>query len=528
MMDVRAMDLTQKRQKLYLVLLFAAGLLYAVLVPAHWSQAYIDLGDGNYLYISWRTSQGLVLYRDIMAPQPPLHLVTGNILVRFAQLTGLPELYMFRGFSYLLHLVNFLIIYLLGLRLFRRVDAAVLSAIIYLFIPIGFWWSLGYQSEPTEILFLLLTIYFFLGEKPWSLVLAAIVSTHAVFTNMTAAPYVAFIALYAVVRRRSVWYYYVVPLIALTALAAAVAELLTGAYLDNVIFNQVGTFPHKEIGGETAIQYALRKIPAEARDVFVREGVLIVLGVLGLWAYLRHGEHRHKECIAWFAFFSWCSIIFVAKGGTMDYIFTLGEPYVALFAGFFIAWFFDRVKRVSPYSTATQKKYRHDSTPVVRFIVMVLFIVLLVWMPAEFISATLKQHTFEMPARDVKKVTYYIEKYTEPGDTILSPPYFAFLTHRKLIEEYSELYIWYIKYLNERVLEKTPGEGVRKVESITAAIEDHRLPLIILNTRVTGRIPEIKKAIDEYYKPAIEKPFQTLNTTLELYIPKKLSQNPTP
>jgi len=133
----------QKQKKPYILLLIAAALLYAIIVPLHWSKAYIDLGDGNYLYISWRLSQGLVLYRDIMAPQPPIHLSVGCFLVNISNTLGLNTLYTFRGYSYLLHLVTFLVLYLLGRRLFRRTDAAALAAVIYLFIPEGFWWSLG-------------------------------------------------------------------------------------------------------------------------------------------------------------------------------------------------------------------------------------------------------------------------------------------------------------------------------------------------------------------------------------------------
>lgn len=513
----------RENQKPYLYLFLLCAVAYAIIVPLHWSRGYIDLGDGNYLYISWRMTQGLTLYRDIMAPQPPVHLFLGATLVRFAQATGLSDLYTIRAYSYLLHLFTAFILYLLGLRIFQRKDTASIAACIYLFIPEGFWWSLGYQSEPTEILFLLCAVYFFFDDKPLSFVVSALFSTLAVFTNMTAAPYVAFIAFYSIARRARLWKYYIVPLIVLGALGALVAESLTGAYLSNVIFNQVGTFPRKEIGGETSLEYALRKIPAEAKDVFVWEGGLIILAALGLLAYLRASTHRFKEFIGWFAFFSWCSIIYVSKGGTMDYIFTLGEPYVALFASFFLCWFAGTLRH-KHQPNESEQRLRLDTTPILRIVVIFAGAIITVGIGITFIVATLQQKTYEMPVSDVRKVEYYINKYTEPGDTILSPPYFAFLTKRPLIEEYSEVYIWMIKYWNERILDQKPGEGVLKVERIADAMKNHRLPLVILDMRVTGTIPEIRKAVGDYYTPILEKPMQTLNTQYQFFVPRKSEQ----
>jgi hypothetical protein len=64
--------------------------LYAALVVTHWGEDYIDFGDGNYLYISSRIADGMVLYRDIMAPQPPCHLYLGALLIKIGRLIGHP------------------------------------------------------------------------------------------------------------------------------------------------------------------------------------------------------------------------------------------------------------------------------------------------------------------------------------------------------------------------------------------------------------------------------------------------------
>ncbi|MBN1477556.1 hypothetical protein JXA47_12445, partial [Candidatus Sumerlaeota bacterium] len=68
---------------LVLMGLVALGVGIATLSPA-----YIDFGDGNYLYIAWRMSQGAQLYSDILSPQPPLHLHIGAALVWLGERIG--------------------------------------------------------------------------------------------------------------------------------------------------------------------------------------------------------------------------------------------------------------------------------------------------------------------------------------------------------------------------------------------------------------------------------------------------------
>ena len=46
-----------------------------VLIVPLWDLTYWDFGDGNYLYIGRRILEGLTPYEDILAPQPPLHLL---------------------------------------------------------------------------------------------------------------------------------------------------------------------------------------------------------------------------------------------------------------------------------------------------------------------------------------------------------------------------------------------------------------------------------------------------------------------
>lgn len=332
------------------VALGVIAIVYALLVGSHLSIAYIDFGDGNYLYISTRVADGVVLYRDILSPQPPLHLYLGAVLIWIGRALG-SALSTVRLFSIVLHLVTMLVMYMVGRRVIGSRTGGVVTAAIYMLLPIGFWWSLGYESEPLEIFFLMLSFLCFIdagrgyvSARPKSaanaMIGAGILATCAMFTNMTAVPYVGFSALWLLVRRRRLVLWYIVPIVVVIVTGIIALELLTGGnYVANVFFNQVGTFPKREISGQSVVAYAVGKIIREGKDLLFWEGPYVMVGLLGLIGFVRRSQHSMREYVGWYGMFSLLSIVFVSKGATMEYIFTLGEPFVALFAAYFVVEF---------------------------------------------------------------------------------------------------------------------------------------------------------------------------------------------
>lgn len=506
------------------VFLAPVSLFYAILVISSWSLAYIDFGDGNYLYISSRIADGLVLYRDIMAPQPPMHLLIGSVLIRIGRAIGNP-LFTVRAFSLLVHLATMFMIFLTARKLFNGIFEGILAGILYLMIPIGFWWSLGYQSEGLLILFLTASFYFFIDLKPRSMIFAALFGTLAAFTNMTAVPYLFLANLFLLVRKRRLMLSYTLPMFILGILGIIVMEIYSGGhYLENVFLNQVGTFPKREISGQSVFSYAIGKIINEGKDVMTWEGGYVLFGLAGLLVYTLKGEtiNHRREYIAWHSFFSFFSIGFVSKGGTMEYIFTIGEPYVVLFFAY-LAGFLWR----GPMDTG--KKFRKFYfTETSRFAALATLILLLAanfYIGFFFIKRTLGESQYELSEDQVKIVREIIREETEPGDPILAPPYYAFISETRVVEEYSENYIWTIKYANETVVEKEPGEGVAKALAIAQKLKNKEIPLVLLDMGQTGKLPPIKSAINQYYQPLNvwngSHILQTLNTRIGFFVPKE-------
>jgi len=509
--------------KLCLVILGVISLIYVILVVSNWRESYIDFGDGNYLYISSRIADGLVLYKDIMAPQPPCHLFSGSCLIRLGRFLG-NELAPIRAFSLLVRLFTMLFVVLAARKMFRDAVAAFFAGLVYLLLPVGFWWSQGFQSEGLLILFMTSSFYCFLDQKPRALVIAALLGTLAAFTNMTAVPYLFLANLFLLVRRPRLMLYYTLPMAVFALAGIGIMELYSsGHYLENVFLNQVGTFPKKEISGESLMSYIVRKVANEGKDILTWEGGYVLLSLAGLAVYLCRGEIKDhvREYIGWHSFFLLCSILYVSKGGTMEYIFTLGEPVVALFCGYMIREFWS-----GPLKRGAVFKRRHFSNTGIFAAVcaLVFLLIAVMYQGFFFMRHTLAELNYELPENRVHEVRAVIDAQSDPGDALLTPPFYAFMTGRRVIEEYSENYIWTIKFANEVYVDRQPGAGVEKALRIANALRERKIPLVLLDEAQTGRLPPIREAIDTYYTPLKvwqgSHLLQTLNTQIGFYIPR--------
>lgn len=507
-------------QKIPQIILIVLAILYSILIISRWGENYIDFGDGNYIYISKRMADGKMLYRDILAPQPPMHLYLGMCAAKIGKAAGVDSpLFPFRFLSLAIHLLTLLALFRTAKKLFKSSYAALAAGVIYLIIPIGFWWTRGYQSEPLEMLFLIMSFFYFIDFKPKSMITAAVFSALAGLTNMTAAPYIFFNMLYLLIRKRKLFLYYCLPFGFVMLCVVLFFEIRTGRYLENVFFNQVGSYPKKELYPAGPIAYAISKIAQEGKDIIFWEGIYIVISLLGLMRYgKKFSAESEREYVSFYTVCALGSFIFVTKGATMEYIFSIGEPWVALLGGFFITDFLSKNLSYDKKEFFTLK----DLTPLLSIIIFVVAFFLTVIIGAFNSIGTIQEKNDELNAEGVQQIKYFIEKYSKKGDEILAPPFYAVVGDRAIFEEYSEIFLWTIKYANEVSVDKKPGLGVQKVKSIAKAIREKRLPLVIIEDGQTGRITEIKEALNEHYQwaPPQTEPFPTLNTRLLIMIPK--------
>lgn len=522
------MSIKKQNFIIFLICLFIC-FLYFTLMLSFISIAYLDFGDGNYLYISQRINEGVVIYKDILTPQPPLHLFLGSLLLELGNLIN-NQLLLVRIFTILLRISHAVLIFFLSDRIFPEYKyAGLLASVIYLFLPIGFWWSRGYQTEPLQILFMLLTIFFFLKMTSKSMFYAGIFSGLGGLTNMTMYPYIVLIILFLLCfaykeKKIKLFLSYFIPFLSLVLLTTLLLSWYTqGMFLQNVIFDQVGTYPK-----ENTFSYMIGKVKWIGSIILKLEGTMIILALYGIYLFCRKTKSNliYFSCASLGSYFSknerkilgskfvfskesfliiysittLASFLFATKGGTVDYIFTLAEPTIALFSSYAF--------------------FKLFSNSVHRLISGILLMIILFSPAIKQNIETLRGVNYEL---DENKVTYLIsliEEYTGKEDEILAPPYLAFLSGRRLVNEYSEHFIWFIKYLNFIKYRVGKASSLKTIYQIADKINRKEIKLIIFNNNRTKgqQLPlPIWVAIMQNYRPIVS--VAARNEDLCVYLP---------
>src|SRR5947207_1964847 len=116
--------------------LLLAAIYCGVVIP-FWNRGYLDFGDGNYMYISWRLAHGAVLYRDVLAPQPPMHFLAGVSIVGVAELIGADVLFAFRAFSLALHVITLFLVIALARRVLQSSASTLWPGVSTVFPLLG-------------------------------------------------------------------------------------------------------------------------------------------------------------------------------------------------------------------------------------------------------------------------------------------------------------------------------------------------------------------------------------------------------
>ncbi len=477
-------------------------LTYLLLAIGSVNEKYVDFGDGNYLYISWRVMQGELLYSDLPSPQPPLLLFFGSILMGLAG----GEDILVRLWQAIQHALTACCVVAIGRRMFTQNVIAYLAGSIYLFLPEGVWWSAGYQSEPLLVLLQCLNLLLFLSatreSKPTkALYASAVIGAMCCYVNMTALPYVLLQWVFVWLNFRHLFKEY-----AQAFLAPAILMLTfmlwysSGQYIDHVFFRQVGTYPTESVN--SALSYFISKLVTDGGDILHWEGGLVFASMAGILLFAGDEStrlFRSKPYIIWWAIFSLGSIVFVTKGGTVEYIFTIGEPAVALFSSFFICTFFMATGVPAPIGTGFQPPIQLGKW--VLLVCLVIPAMVMKPLQLNYYTFTNSPVVFELSHDEMIAIQRVIQTKADEDDEILAPPYFAYHAKRKLVGNMSSLFILLHAYYTEwetlieqRSLSFADGLPTRADPIISSALRPNYEPSAILQlAALFGREPQLAK-----------------------------------
>jgi 4-amino-4-deoxy-L-arabinose transferase-like glycosyltransferase len=460
------------------------------------ARSYVDNGDGYYLYAAHRLAQGAVLYRDVMGTQPPLVYALGAAVFKLGG-----TLATLRLASAALRALCTVLVFLAGLRLFGDRLTAALAALTYALLPIGLVWDRSFDVNPPLTLMALLALWPLVHFTPRAARLAGVLAAVALFTKNLYAPLLVATLAYLALRRRPLLRPYLQGvMVGLAALGAALAAYAGSAGLHDAFLGQQSS-PINPAWFVVSVSY-----------VITWEGAVVLVAIVGACLCWRESRSRRLEgalaldYAPWFLGGGSAVLLATLKEGTFGTVFQVAEPAVALLAAYGAMWAVrPRARDHGPAAHAAAQ--RTARRPAVALALPAAVLVALASL-ASADRAALAQGN----AAEVARVVAMIRAHTQPGATIVAPPYYALLTGTRIPGDAADTYI-----LAQRVRHADPW-AIRWVRQVTRDLGAHRIPIVLTDVR-SGTIAPLMAALRAGYRPVYGDPLPPA-LHVEVWLPK--------
>jgi hypothetical protein len=468
-------------------------------------ERYLWTGDGVHLYITSRLAEGAVPYRDMLTPHPPLLFTVGAFLLKINN-----SLWTIRIFSIILGIATSFLIYLISSKIFADKRVALVTSTLYYIMPIHLTWSRGFETDSLMIFFSLLAFRFILSMSPRKMILASFFSVLAILTKYSFLPSLIFTVGYLYFKRKELLKHYLIPLI----IMLAASFLFLNVYSSNMFF--WSTFTVQGMSPFTDI-YTVEK---RVIGFFSMEGPLLLASILGMIFFVKI-KNTFTDYLIGSTLVSFLPLALMIREGTGLYIIYGAEPFMAIFAGYFL------YVLMKSHAPLVKSRIRRRSLPILwRKILIGLFMLTLLFNPVldlctgQFLN--FRRYDNWSNAPQVRQIMEYVGEHTSDEDFILSPPYFAFITQRKLLFDFSDTWLWKIAY------DHGDPKAVELVQRLSSSLENKAVKLVILDYRMKSIEPVFQAISENYrliYRATIIENFGSIHNvymfdTIEVYIPQ--------
>ncbi len=446
------------------VVLAAMMAAYAFLTYRPHSLAYLDYGDGNYLYASHRMYEGAVLYAGIMGVQPPGIYVVGDCVFHVAD-----SLAAIRTYSLALHFAAVLVVYLLGSRLTGQRIVGAVSAVLYTFAPYSIVWGRNFDPNPLVSTLTLVSVYCVAGDtRRWALG-GGILGALALTTKVWYLPVCGGLILYMAFHRRLLLAPYVCGLLVCLVVIGAAGTASAGqAFWDGLL-----------VQGSAGLSQEWFK--ASITHVLQDDWPLLALGLLGAIRVDRSAPLIAR--LMPFYVFSACLVILgTAKTGTAWPVFQFAEPALSVAAAAFT------LRVIASLDTSRVEARAQSRLGPGGLLLGGAFVACAVYFGAQALRAN-------VPGSDtsVRVVVARIQAVSRPGTPLVSPPYYVYLAGRREFGDFADVYLWAAR----------AGEGdTKSVNGAARAVDEIRrgqIPIVVVDSRVNS-IPGVSAALGRRYK----------------------------
>ena len=391
----------------------------AVLIGGYWllawhrsNLAYLDYVDGYYLYAAHRVAQGAILYRLVMGVQPPGIYMVGAALFRIHDSIDAA-----RAYALLVHTATVLLVFLVARRALSRDGLALLAAILYSFAPYSLVWSRTFDPNPLVSCLSLATLLALSGGTASGAAITGCLGALALATKIWYLPVGAATILYMYTYRSRHAHGLLIPYLGALVLVLGLV-LAVGTAAAGVAF-------WRGLLAQDASGLSGSWLLASVVDVAIRDLPLVVLGLLGLPLLRRGGGAGVLVC--WYGVAACAVLLATAKTGTFAPVFQFAEPGLAIAAAAYLA------AQLPPRTARHPARVARHRPPLLPGLLSLGFLA------TAYAAVAAAPPPSDAPVRAIVRV---IEAHSRPGATLLSPPYYLYLTGQRAFGEYADINLW--------------------------------------------------------------------------------------
>lgn len=390
----------------------------ALLIGGYWllawhrsNLAYLDYVDGYYLYAAHRVAQGAILYRQVMGVQPPGIYLAGAALFRIHDSIDTA-----RAYALLVHSATVLLVFLVARRALARNGLALLAATLYSLAPYSLVWSRTFDPNPLVGCLSLATVLALSGGTASGAAIAGCLGALALATKIWYLPAGAATILYMYTYRSRQARGLLIPYLGTLVLGLGVICAMGTAAAGVTFWRGLLAQDASGLSGSWLLDSLV--------DVALRDLPLVVLGLLGLPLLRRSGV---GDLVCWYSIAACAVLLATVKAGTFAPVFQFAEPGLAIAAAAYLA------AQLSPRTARHPARVARHRPPLLPGLLSL-----------GFLATAYAAFAATPPPSDapVRAIVRAIEAHSRPGATLLSPPYYLYLTGRRAFGEYADINLW--------------------------------------------------------------------------------------
>jgi len=382
---------------------------------------YIDYGEGSYLYESFLINKNLLLYRNFFAPQPPIIYLIGSFILKLSNNPLIIKYFLF----FLFVSSNILSFYLFSI-FFKNKKFSFLTVIISTFFTNTIHWWPTFTGETFLRFFLVLFLFFFLPFEKNSkkkLFITSFLLNLIIFTKFTAIFFIVFTFLFLLIIDKRLFFSFIKYFVILFLIFFGFFLFIFGKdFLYQTIF--------------------IRKIlPIKSLSFSIPSASLFLIKFLPFYllnfvlAIIFFKKKQYSQSFLFFISCFWFPlIIFNFFEGTYLYIFYPVELFLPL--GFsFLIFNFKKIK----------------FTILSKLVILISFFwsILVLIYKLQVLESNYFLASNYLDQMTTQKILEIIKDKTKKNETIIAPPFFAFFSHRLLINNFHDPFIFYYYLLSK-------------------------------------------------------------------------------